>query len=73
MACFPGASKGVIVWEWVNPRMPIVSVVTIGNSEDQAQMKSKLSVLDLSDVYRTDIVVETDRANAIYIYIFFFC
>ena len=25
-ACFPGASKGVIVWEWVNslPHMPIL-------------------------------------------------
>ena len=25
-ACFPGVSKGVIVWEWVNPlhRMPIL-------------------------------------------------
>ena len=21
-ACFPGASKGVIVWEWVNPIYP---------------------------------------------------
>ena len=21
-ACFPGASKGVIVWEWVNPQAP---------------------------------------------------
>ena len=22
-ACFPGASKGVIVWEWVNEKMSI--------------------------------------------------
>ena len=21
-ACFPGASKGVIVWEWINTEMP---------------------------------------------------
>ena len=21
-ACFPGASKGVIVWEWVKPQQP---------------------------------------------------
>ena len=23
-ACFPGPSKGVIVWEWVNPGKPVI-------------------------------------------------
>ena len=26
-ACFPGASKGVIVWEWVKPRTLFKSVI----------------------------------------------
>ena len=42
-ACFPGASKGVIVWEWVNPfphnpdlkRKPIESILGKGESADK--------------------------------------
>ena len=29
-ACFPGASKGVIVWEWVNP-FPNDKLLTLPN------------------------------------------
>ena len=32
-ACFPGASKGVIVWEWVNP-FPNTLFETIPNSKE---------------------------------------
>ena len=27
-ACFPGASKGVIVWEWVKPYTPYILILT---------------------------------------------
>ena len=28
-ACFPGASKGVIVWEWVNQHLYFINVVNL--------------------------------------------
>ena len=34
-ACFPGASKGVIVWEWV--KAPITTTVAFAASVDQDQ------------------------------------
>ena len=39
-ACFPGASKGVIVWEWVNA--PFTTVVVFGASIDQDQAAQNL-------------------------------
>ena len=32
-ACFPGASKGVIVWEWVKPLLNIYSFRRINNRQ----------------------------------------
>ena len=33
-ACFPGASKGVIVWEWVNEQTDkIILVITAANTK----------------------------------------
>ena len=46
-ACFPGASKGVIVWEWVKPRVPISSNTCILTLDNR--------YLVLSYTYSTDI------------------
>ena len=40
-ACFPGASKGVIVWEWVNP-LPYMPVLGSSNSAANENMMSKV-------------------------------
>ena len=39
--CFPGASKGVIVWEWVNP-LPDMSILGSFNSAANKAMMSKV-------------------------------
>ena len=41
-ACFPGASKGVIVWEWVNPLpdMPILGSPTSAANKDNYAVKN---------------------------------
>ena len=41
-ACFPGASKGVIVWEWVNT----ISLKLISVGEAAVNSKSYVKVLD---------------------------
>ena len=38
-ACFPGASKGVIVWEWVN-----LNVLFIAPSDDTEEWKTPVKV-----------------------------
>ena len=40
-ACFPGASKGVIVWEWVKPS-PDMSILGSSSSAGNKDMLSKI-------------------------------
>ena len=40
-ACFPGASKGVIVWEWVNP-LPHMPIFGSSNSVANKDMMSRI-------------------------------
>ena len=40
-ACFPEASKGVIVWEWVNP-LPDLPILGFSNSAANKDMMSKI-------------------------------
>ena len=50
-AYFPGASKGVIVWEWVNPTQSInepYSLKPFDLENNQTISKGKSSHLDLS-------------------------
>ena len=44
-ACFPGASKGVIVWKWVN-RM--VHINAMGKGENPAYVITDNKILDWS-------------------------
>ena len=40
-ACFPGASKDVIVWEWVNP-LPHMPIIGSSNSAANKDMIAKI-------------------------------
>ena len=47
-ACFPGASKGVIVWEWVNALPSLLLCLEwLGNAISIGQISDSTSDLDL--------------------------
>ena len=41
-ACFPGASKGVIVWEWVNSLPRLVQIQSICRRQNKCNLKTEI-------------------------------
>ena len=50
-ACFPGASKGVIVWEWVNPSLHRCSFQRINNRQLLKRLWEKKKLLVTSNFF----------------------
>ena len=56
-ACFPGASKGVIVWEWVNS-LPNDKILDQSNLKDFADDKTNVTYVTNFVLGRVENIVE---------------
>ena len=59
-ACFPGASKGVIVWEWVNP-LPDDKILDWSKSKAFADDKSNETKMIISVFDRVENIVGKEK------------
>ena len=62
-ACFPGASKGVIVWEWVNTIAPLPKVFASTKLKAFTNDQSDVAEILISIVDRLENFVGKEKKN----------